>query len=452
MGPDAAGGAAMPLAVSAAISFLYLILLTVAVPYRGSRALQFVVFAIITRLYVSIFYKFTFGASPAGISWNALITIAVAGLGLLVIRKRPVLNVGLLPVYCLAVIIIISGIANADPMSMIGVLAKYVYFIALALAIVDALEDVGADVVMKVVLAPLSIQLVLQLASIALGAAKASEADGSASYIGGIAHESAFSIGVAAALVAVCFIRSIKAPIKITIFLWCAAAILLANYRTTILAIAPLLAVTVITGTTRRFVEHQRPLIMGFMLISVALVGTLAMSFDAERYQDLFNAFSSQTEIIRPLQDFTVEDRRLMSGRSYIWSQYIEAYNAGTPLQKLIGFGAESWDGRFRVYAHNTLVSTLYELGIFGVIAMLYLWLTMFILALRAPAEDRARLIAAHVSFAILAQATMPMWMLEGLILYALICGYTLYASGQRSLQASATEPSRMPAMSPAGN
>lgn len=452
MGGSAAGGAAMPLAVSAGISFLYLILLTIAVPYRGSRALQFVVFAIITRLYVSIFYKFTFGASPAGISWNALITIAVAGLGLLIIRKRPVLGAGLLPIYFLATLVIVSGVVNADPVSMIGVIAKYVYFTVLVLAIVDALEDVGADMVMKVMLAPLSIQLTLQIASIALGIAKASEADGSASYIGGIAHESAFSIGVAAALVALCFIRTMSAPLKITIFLWCTAAIVLANYRTTILAIAPLLAITAITGTTRRFIESQRPLILGFMLVSVALVGTLAMSFDAERYEDLFSALSSETEIIRPVEDFTVEDRRLMSGRSYIWSQYVEAYDAGTPLQKLVGFGAESWDGRFRVYAHNTLVSTLYELGILGVIAMLYLWITMFVLAMRAPAYDRPRLIAAHISFAILAQATMPMWMLEGLILYALICGYTLYAAGQRSYPASTGERSGTPAMLPAGN
>lgn len=441
----------LPLFASAPICLIYIALLTLFNRHNRSLALSYVLFAISARLIISVFHYATFASSPLGISWNALATIAIAGLGLLVVRRRFLTSAGMVPMYCLAGLIVLSGIANAEPMDMIAVLAKYTYFATLLLALADALEDVGVDRAMKAILGALSLLLVIQLVGAALGVVKANEADGSASYVGGLFHEAPFSIGLAAALVALCFIRSMPGWAKVMFFLWCTAAIVLANYRTTILAIAPLLAVTAITGTTRRFVEHQRPLIMGFMLVSVTLVGTLAISFGSERYQDLFSALSSETEIIRPTEDFTIEDRRLMSGRSFIWSQYIEAYNAGTPLQKLVGFGAESWDGRFRVYAHNTLVSTLYELGVLGVIAMLYLWITMFVLALRAPAQDRGRLIAAHVSFAILAQATMPMWMLEGLILYALICGYTLYAAGQRSYPRDTSEPSAAPSLSPAG-
>src|SRR3546814_3924838 len=42
-----------------------------------------------------------------------------------------------------------------------------------------------------------------------------------------------------------------------------------------------------------------------------------------------------------------------------------------TTLFRSFGFGPESWAKSFDVYPHNTLISTLYELGIIGMIAML---------------------------------------------------------------------------------
>src|SRR3546814_19688883 len=82
-------------------------------------------------------------------------------------------------------------------------------------------------------------------------------------------------------------------------------------------------------------------------------------------------------------------DRQIMSGRPLIWSEYLYAYADGTPFQLLFGFGPESWATSFDVYPHNTLISTLYELGSNGVIAMLLLWITMEVQALKARRNDR---------------------------------------------------------------
>src|SRR3546814_1552029 len=93
-----------------------------------------------------------------------------------------------------------------------------------------------------------------------------------------------------------------------------------------------------------------------------------------------------------------------MSGRPLIWSSYIYAWADGTPLQHLFGLGPESWEGVFKVYPHNTLVATLYELGWFGVAAMIALWTVMFAAAASARG-DRFLLIAAHFAFFLLNMA-----------------------------------------------
>jgi hypothetical protein len=48
-------------------------------------------------------------------------------------------------------------------------------------------------------------------------------------------------------------------------------------------------------------------------------------------------------------------------------------------------------------------------------------------MALRIKDGPRGRLLAAHFSFFLLNMATMPHWMIEGDLLYGIICGYTLF-------------------------
>src|SRR3546814_20010126 len=111
-----------------------------------------------------------------------------------------------------------------------------------------------------------------------------------------------------------------------------------------------------------------------------------------------------------------------MSGRPLIWSSYIYAWADGTPLQHLFGLGPESWEGVFKVYPHNTLVATLYELGWFGVAAMIALWTVMFVAAASARG-DRFQLIAAPFAFFLLTMETMPFWQVAGLAPFGLQIG-----------------------------
>ncbi len=205
------------------------------------------------------------------------------------------------------------------------------------------------------------------------------------------------------------------------------AGLLLANYRTTIVAFAPLAFVQFNADVIARFSPRVR-IIIGLVILGVSAVGVLAAAWVLrERFADLGTVFSDPGRLIKPPEFYTPDEKRLMSARPYIWAGYINAYLNGGTKNLLLGFGPNAWVGIFPVYAHNTLISTLYEYGIVGVCAMIVLWSSMFIAALRVKEGQKGKLLAAHASFLLLNMATMPHWTIEGNILYGIICGYTLY-------------------------
>jgi hypothetical protein len=53
----------------------------------------------------------------------------------------------------------------------------------------------------------------------------------------------------------------------------------------------------------------------------------------------------------------------------------------------------------------------------------------------------RGQLVCTHIGFILLNMATMPFWQIEGLILYALVCGYTYSASLMRGMTQAPNQP-----------
>jgi hypothetical protein len=391
-----------------------------------SVAGRFIVAAFAIRLAASAFHSITFQSSPLGLTWNALISVALVGLGLLVIRASRLKLAAMLPVYLLVMLILASGLINREFAGMADMLVKYILLVVLMLATHDALKEAGAERFFKALLWVFALPLSLQCLSVILGVAKTDGPDGAISFIGGYNHEAAFSLVLVSALAVTCLTPRMNGLLKATLVAAFSAGIVLANYRTSILGALPLLAVVIATGGTRRFTPRQRPLIAGVMIGVVAVAGMFAATFGEERFSDLAVAAQQGTQIIQPPGDFSVEERRLLSGRPYIWSEYLYAFAEGSQLQHLLGFGPNSWADRFRLYAHNTLISTLWELGTLGVAALVLLWTWMLVLAILIRDGPRLRIVAAQLGFILLSFATMPMWMVEGLMLYAVICGYTI--------------------------
>jgi hypothetical protein len=267
-----------------------------------------------------------------------------------------------------------------------------------------------------------------QALSVAFGVGKLTETDATAmSYIGGYNHEAAFSVILATCLTVACFTTKLNKQVKTGIVIACIAGIVLANYRTTLVAVAPLLLMYFAFSSLRRFPLRDRPFVVSFLIGIVAIaLGAVSLLF-AERFNDVSVATSGDVNFFKPPDAYTVEESRLLSGRPRIWSAYIYAWLDGDLTEYVIGFGPESWNDVFPLYAHNTLVNYLYEYGIVGVVILIWVWLSMLAAALRVRHPHAGVVVGAHLSFLVLNMSTMPMWMVEGNILYGIICGYTLY-------------------------
>lgn len=406
-----------------------LALMILAYPFYRVRSMivLFTLFALSFRYLAGAHHGFFYQASPVGMSWNALSSSVLFLLGLVLIRFRHLLLKPLIPFYLLIIAVVLSGLANRDIPGIIDVVVKFGYLIIISICVYESMIERGEERTMSLLLWAMVTPLLFQALSIAFGIAKGSEADGSTSYIGGYNHEAAFSIILATGFVMACFATNLKLWLRSAILLVFIAALILANYRTTLVALAPLVFVQFNLDILSRFVPRQR-IVIGVVVLTISTIGAIVAAwYMQERFADLVVVLSDPGSLIKEPEFYTPYERSLMSARPYIWSGYITAYLDGPFRNTLFGFGPDSWVGVFNVYAHNTLVSALYEYGAFGLLAMIGLWVSMIIATLRIRRGPRGKLLAAHISFFLLNMATMPHWLIEGNILYGIICGYTFF-------------------------
>ncbi|MBL8548609.1 MAG: O-antigen ligase family protein [Hyphomonadaceae bacterium] len=435
----------MPAYVLYPILAVSLALIAVAMVRMRHRVGGFLLGAVWLRYAMSAMGAIVTTPVAAGMSLIALSSTAVAGIGLTQINLKNLRLSYLLPIYVLMVVAIVSAIVNVSYGGLVGVLTKYVYLIVFTLGVYEALKGQSDGRFMRLLLLAFVTPLVLQALSIAMGLGKATENDNSTSYIGGYDHEAHFSVILATCAVVAAFTTRLNTMMKALLVIVCVAGIYLANYRTTIIAIAPVLIVFFGLSPIRRVVMKDRPLVVGFAILLISILVGLAGLFLASRFADIGTATSGDVNLFKPPYAYTDEESRILSGRPRIWAGYIFAWMNGEWTTHLFGFGPETWRGNFRLYAHNTLVNALFEYGIVGVIATLALWMSMLAAALRVRHANKGVLVGAHIGFICLNMGTMPMWMVEGNILYGIICGYTLYLLTHPQ-EVKARAPQRMPA------
>jgi O-antigen ligase len=267
--------------------------------------------------------------------------------------------------------------------------------------------------------------LVFQALSVLFHVPKSTEGTGGESYIGGYYHEGGFSTAVLALIVVFALSRSISGRLKLIAIPILIVSILLANYRTAILACLPLIGFYALYAISRPVDPRLRGMVVLLVGFSLIVVGGLSL-MTLDRFKDLQTVIEHGTSLIKPVDQFGATDRELLSGRFQIWSEYYYTWKAGSQLHHLIGFGPDSWEGLFDLYAHNTFVDYLFEYGFIGLAALIVLFGSGLLMALRAQ-QERWKLVAAHLSFLILNLATMPLWLIEGNIVFGLLWGYTLY-------------------------
>jgi hypothetical protein len=413
----------------AIVALITAVMTVLAMARANGRAAIYVIGISWVRYIMQAFHTITYQPLMAGVSMNAVGTIGFFAVGLLAIDWRHLALRALVPFYLLILVAFTSMILNGgEPAQMIEALTKYGFLVVVTLATYSGMRADKDGRFMRLLLWTFAPLVLLQVASLALGIGKSAEtAPGSTSYIGGYNHESIFSVMLATGLVVTCLATKLNRLTRFGLVAIFVAGIIFANYRTTLLAIAPLLALFFGMSTLQQFPKRDRPLMVCFVLVLGMIALGLASVAFTQRFQDFSVLFNGDVNLIKPPDQYTVDESRLFSGRAKIWSMYIYGWSLSTPFQHLLGLGPEAWRGVFALYAHNTLVNQLYEYGIAGVIALLFLWGSMLAAALRVRHPQRSTLVGAHLMFLVLNMATMPMWMIEGNILYGIICGYTLY-------------------------
>ncbi|MBK8542957.1 MAG: O-antigen ligase family protein [Caulobacteraceae bacterium] len=411
------------------VALLSLLIIVFVMARVRDRAGAFVIGASWLRYVMSAFHTITYRPLAAGMSANALASMGLVIVGLMNINLRHLQLRFLLPFYVLMALAIVSALANGGlTAGLVTVLSKHAYLVVIILSVYGAMTRArGGDFMASMLWSFLPV-FIWQVISIAFGYGKMTETDvNSMSYIGGYNHEAAFSVTLATCLTAACFATGIQKQLKFAIIVICVVGIFLANYRTTLVAIAPLLITYLAASSLGRFPLRDRPFVASFLIVAGALTLGILSLFLAERFNDVTVAGSGDVNFFKPPSEYTVDEGRLLSGRPFIWSSYFYAWLKGDLTEYVIGFGPESWNDAFPLYAHNTLVNYLYEYGVVGVFVILWVWMSMLVSALRVRHPQGGVLVGAHLSYIVLNMATMPMWMVEGNILYGLICGYTLY-------------------------
>jgi hypothetical protein len=418
--------------VMAIISFL---LLMKAWKNISNRYLLFVIAALWLRYTLSAFHQITYDPIIAGFSMNALGSILVVAVGIKLIPNFSFRLRHYLVFYCFFTIILISGVVNAEYKGLINVLVKWGYFFVLSAALFLALRMLPTKQVFKALLVPFFLPVSLQILSVALGEVKATENDGSASYIGGYNHEAAFSMIIVGFILVLGWLEKNTIRFHSPMFFGAVFLLILVNYRTSMLAVLPVVFIFILTMLTERFESKYRLPILAFASIPILILGLVISSSFAERFSDISLVVNNIDNLIKAPEYFTDSEQDIFSSRVFLWSQYLTAFSQADLLHQLVGIGPESWTGRFNKYAHNAYVSYIYEYGYLGISAFL---LVNFYL-LKQALNNQSKVLGKKLFFSILglmimSLSTMPLWNIEGLICYALISG-AVFAKGHQPVE-----------------
>lgn len=390
------------------------------------RILVFVVLAIFFRMLLSAFHPFTVPAFVGPFSINALYSLMIIAIGFLLIDRRLLRLRFMLPVHGLIALTLLSALYNGSLGDSIQSLLKWLFFIVIVLAVYESIVRCGRALVLEKLLLGFSIPVVLQLASVLLRHSKATETDGSVSFVGGYMHEAVFS-GVLIAALMIAALRQMCMPR--TRRWWAFVPMLLAvevaltNYRTNILTmLMPLMGYLYF-----RFIYNGVPLakVATMLVAAVGLVAVASVDLRVivDRFAEIGTVLDSMGDLIKAPIYYTDLEQDYFSTRVYLWSQYIDGYLDGNFVQAIIGMGADSWEHLFPRYAHNTFVSYLYELGMLGCGVLVYFFLSNMVRCFSGTLTTySAMLFLCFLGFLIMNMGTMPLWQVEGVILFAILC------------------------------
>lgn len=412
------------LPIYAQLPVLLILCFILRIIWRLSRdtSVRFVAVAIWFRLVLSAFHVITYQTVAGGFSINALGSIATVGVGVLLLRKAVLLSTATLPIIPMLVAISLSAFMSGHIPGALDMLVKFSYAMVISAHVFEAVRKGEAKALGQATLLAFSPELLFQVVSIVLGVKNFSSFDGSSNYIGGYNHEGGFSVALFGMISVAALVQEVPFRQRVVAMGLGTVGLLFANYRTAIVASGPVIMYFAVLLLNRGFPNRVRLLVsiaFGIMIVTAAF----SVITSSEKFEGIGETVERLSHGLPAPAEFTSAEKDLLTGRVFLWASYYESWKNGDSVVHLTGRGPESWSDEFRLYGHNSFVHYLYELGLVGEGAMLFLIVSLMTLGLLSPARERWGLLSVVSGFVFLNCATLPMWQVEGLLAFGLILG-----------------------------
>ena len=392
-----------------------------------SPILKFTFWLVFIRLVLAAFHEYTMDriAPVSIISVYSIVMVAASFIYLLINKQSIIFSKDHFFIKCILLVMCLSALLNNQIFQVIPSIIKWLFLLQFTLLLLLCMRNNGADRVLKALLIAYSYPCALLIFSIFLGEVKASEADGSKSFIGGYYHEAVFSMIIFTAAVLYLSSKLVDRKQKelyfVPMLLFFVVMLLSINYRTTLIAFIFTVMFVLYAQFNRQLYVQKIVYVFGAAAF-VFIASMLDFSTIKERFIDIPEVIMNASALIDYPEYYTRAEQKLFSGRVYVWSLYIAEALDGSSLQFFIGQGMDSWNKVFLRYAHNTFVSFFYELGVVGVILLIgfFSGIAKKILLINNH-SDKYYLFGFFISFVIINLGTMPMWQMEGIMFTSIL-------------------------------
>jgi hypothetical protein len=421
--------------ISSLILVLVYIYVLMKFPYIKQSKVFLLLFSLfVFRLILSFNHEISFLSIIAGQSLNSLSSILSVFFLLLVVSKKYINAKAYLPIYFLIMSAFASTIYSGLIVGGGIVMMKWLLLLLILFCLIQLFEMYELEAVLKPFFYIFIGILISQFLSFILRQGKDSESlvsvSNSVSYIGGYAHEAAFSVLLFMGMFisSVLMINKRIHPAFPFVFF---IGLILANYRTAIIsAILPL----VFVYFSFYFVgarKDNKAILFSLSTVGFFVVTLLFGASVIDRFGELGDALSNLGELMSiDYSLFSLDEKRLLSSRLYLWNMYLTEYGSFSFGGLVFGAGPEAWLEYFEVYAHNSFVGAAFDLGIVGVLTLAYLFYQIFKVALSIKdVKKKTFLLSFIFGFFVMSNSTMPFWAIEGIYNFAFIYAVTIWLS-----------------------
>lgn len=391
-------------------------------PLEGDHISRAVILLIWLRFALTALGEPALNTVIAGQSILALGTfvavIAVLFLMPLYCLRRP----RLMPFGAMAAVLLLSAAFNGQLSALLNTGTLWIMFTLIVVLIHRALRIHGDRVVVGCLLAALSLPIGLQLAAVLLGKSQIGM-DGSVSYVGNYVHEAVFSTVALCAIWLVTVYPWRKRSWLLLAFAVVMTSMILANYRTLILACLPSLMAIVVVMTAGNG-QNRRPVIPLIAVLALLPVAVTVLPMD--RFAELGTVIGGLGDLAKPAQEFSAAEKDLLSARIYIGAAYLDEYAQADLVRHLIGFGPGADTGFIGTHPHNEFLRILFETGFVGLLLWMGILGSLVWVAMRqAPRPTNAVLAGGYGALLIGSLGTSFLIRPEGIIFVALLVAVT---------------------------